>query len=85
MRAKIKVVGLGQRMTGTTNKDGKSRNYDFVPVAFIFPDSYFEGFRAATCNVDGPSLDARGPLRVGEEVDAVYHVANRQVYIDAIL
>lgn len=82
MKGKVKIVGLGRRMAGVSIKNG--RNYDFIPVAFVFEDQYFDGFRAATSNVDGSMIDAVGGVKVGSEVEMVYHYANNAIYIDDI-
>lgn len=82
MKANVKIVGLGRRMAGVSSKNG--RNYDFIPVAFCMPDQYFDGYRAATSNIDGPMVDAIGGLHVGNEVEIVYHFANNAIYVDDI-
>ena len=56
MRTKIKVVGIGNRMSGVSKKNGKA--YDFLPVSFVYQDPNFNGFRAATATIGGPMLDA---------------------------
>lgn len=68
MRTNIKIVGLGKRMKGASSKNG--RPYDFQPVSFVFPDKYTEGFKAATCNVQGEDIDACGGLTINETRDA---------------
>lgn len=83
MRNKIKVVGLGKRKAGTSTKYG--RDYDFIPVSFVMHDNHFEGVRAATANISGPDVDAIGGLSVNQEVDAFYHYANNQIFIDGLL
>lgn len=82
MIANIKVIGLGQRKTGTSQK---GTPYDFVPVAFVYQDKYINGYKAETVNVDGPIIDRHGGLKLNEEVEAVMHEVNRRVYVDAIL
>ena len=83
MRAKIKVVGLGQRMSGTSKKNGK--HYDFLPISFVYTDDFFAGLRAATANVDGPTVDAAGVPKIEEEREIFFHMYNGQVIVDGIL
>lgn len=82
MRTKIKVVGLGQRKAGTSAKNG--RNYDFIPVSFVYKDQQFDGVRAATCNVEGSDADA-ARLQVNSELDAFMHYQNNQPVIDGLV
>lgn len=83
MRTKIKVVGIGQRMSGTSKKNGKP--YDFLPVSFVFKDQYFNGFRAATANIDGPTVDAAGMVKIDDEREIFYHTFNGTIIVDGIL
>lgn len=83
MRNKIKVCGLGRRMAGVSKKNG--RNYDFIPVAFVVNDDQFEGFRAATCNIQGSDVDSVGGLKVNDELDAFYHFDNNLIVIDGLI
>lgn len=83
MRKTIKVVGLGKRRAGTSQKNG--RDYDFLPVAFVIHDDQFEGVRAATANVAGSDVDSVGGLKVNQEIDAFYHFANNQIVIDGLV
>lgn len=82
MRNKIKVVGLGQRKAGISKKNGK--NYDFIPVSFVYHDQQFNGVRAATCNVEGSDADAT-QLQVNSELDAFMHYENNQPVIDGLV
>lgn len=83
MRNAIQIVGLGNRMTGTSSKTGRA--YDFQSVSFTYPDKFTTGVKAATASVNGPDIDALGGLTIGREYDAVYHVSGNAIYIDAIL
>lgn len=83
MRTKIKVVGIGQRKSGMSKNTGKP--YDFLPVSFVFEDQYFTGFRAATANIDGPTVDAAGMLKVDDQREIFYHTYNGTVIVDGIL
>ena len=82
MRNRIKVVGLGQRRAGTSTKNGKA--YDFIPVAFVYSNQYFDGLCAATCNIQGSDADAAG-LKVGSEVEAFMHYQDNKPVIDGLV
>lgn len=84
MRATIQIVGMGDRMTGTSKKTGKA--YDIQNVSFLYPDKFTIGMKAATTVMDGAEVEALGGLRIGQEYDAVFHTGpNGAVYIDAII
>ncbi len=84
MRNTIQIVGLGDRMKGTSKKTGK--DYDFQSVSFLYPDKFTTGMKAATAAINGAELDAIGGLSIGMEYDAVYHTGpGNAIYIDAIL
>lgn len=53
MRVRAKVVGIGERKSGTSKK---GRNYDFPPFHLIYQDKKTDGFTAACANVDQPIL-----------------------------
>lgn len=82
-RTKMKIVGLGNRMQGVSKKNGKP--YDFLPVSFIYPDQYTDGFKAATSNVSGDMIDALGGVKVNEEREIFFHSYNGSVVVDGIL
>lgn len=83
MRKTIKVVGIGQRRAGVSQKNGKS--YDFLPVAFVMHDDRFTGVVAGTANVQGSDIDSVGGLNVNDEIDAFFHYANNQIVIDGLV
>lgn len=83
MRTKIKVVGIGNRMSGVSKKNGKA--YDFLPVSFVYQDPNFNGFRAATANIDGSMLDAAGMVKVDDQREIFYHTWNNNIVVDGIL
>lgn len=83
MRVKMKIVGLGERKSGVSQKNNKP--YDFIPVSFVFPDKYTEGVKAATSNVSYDMVDAVGGLMVNEEHEMFYHTYNNSIVIDGIL
>ena len=83
MRARIKVVGLGKRQAGYSEK--MKRDYDFLPVSFVFPDDYYQGFRAATANISGSDVDSVGGLVLDKEVEAIFHYGKDfRIIVDAL-
>ena len=83
MRAKMKVVGLGERKSGVSTKNNKP--YDFIPISFIFEDRFTEGFKAATSNVGYDMVEAIGGIKVNEEREMFFHTYNNTIVIDGIL
>lgn len=83
MRAKMKIVGLGERKSGISKKNNKP--YDFISVSVVYPDKFVEGFKADTCNVDYGMVDAVGGLVLNEERDVFFHTYNNALVIDGIL
>lgn len=83
MRTNIKIVGIGERKSGVSAKNGKP--YDFQPISFVFPDTYTKGLKAATANVSGDMLDAIGGVKLEEEKEIFFHTYNNNVVIDGIL
>lgn len=83
MRTKIKVVGIGQRMSGTSKKNGKP--YDFLPVSFVYPDQYMNGLKAATANISGDMVDVIGGLKLEDQKEIFFHSFNGTVIVDGIL
>lgn len=81
MRKNVKVVGIGQRMMGT-GKTGRS--YDFTPVSICYPDERFTGYRAATANIQTVDIHDRA-VQLNTELDMVFHFANGNIVVDAIL
>lgn len=84
MRTYITIVGVGERMTGTSKTSG--RNYDFVPVSFTYDDPYnsTRGQLAETVNVPG-NMAEPAQLTPGDVLDVVMHKQNYRLVIDAIL
>ena len=70
MRAKAKIVGIGPRRSGISNKNNKA--YDFTPISFVYEESGVNGFAANTANVDQSVLSAVPGLNVNAEVDIIY-------------
>ena len=83
MRAKMKVVGLGERKSGVSTKNNKP--YDFIPVSFVFPDKFTEGVKAATANVGYDMVEAIGGIKVNDEREMFFHTYNNNIVIDGIL
>lgn len=81
MRKNVKVVGIGQRIMGT-GKTGRS--YDFTPVAICFSDDKFNGYRAATVNIQQEDV-VHNNIAVNTELDMVFHYFNGNITVDAIL
>lgn len=82
MKTVVKVVGIGERKKGVSQKNGKS--YDFQKVACIFDDGYIAGQYAFTCSVDGAEVEKAG-IVVGGEYEVVIGYRNYQPYIIAII
>lgn len=83
MRANMTIVGFGQRRKGVSSKTNKP--YDFQSVSVLYDDQYTVGQKAATVNMSGPDIDAKGGLNIGQELDVVFHTYNNSVVIDAVL
>ena len=82
MRVRAKVVGIGERKSGTSKK---GRNYDFTPFHLIYPDKNTNGFAAACANVDQSILDAIPLPNINDEVEIFCHFYNGSMSIDGIL
>lgn len=83
MRANMTIVGFGQRRQGVSTKTQKP--YDFQSVSVLYEDAYTTGHKAATVNISGPDIDAKGGIKVGETLDVVFHTYNNAVVVDAVL
>lgn len=85
IRTPIEIVGLGNRMTGTSKKTNKP--YDFQSVSFMYADKYTTGMAAGTTTLDGSTLDAiPGGIQIGNTYDAIVETGkNNFVKIHAIL
>ena len=70
MRAKAKIVGIGNRKSGISTKNNKA--YDFTPVSFVYEDQNVNGFAAGTANVDQSVLAALPGLSLNAEVDIIF-------------
>lgn len=81
MRCNVRVVGIGQRRTGT-GKNGRS--YDFVPVSIEYMDPNFSGFKADTVNITG-DMFVKADVQVNDDLDVVMHEQNFRLQVDAIL
>ena len=82
MRKNVKVVGIGQRKMGTSTKTGRS--YDFTPVAVVFADEGFSGYRAGTINMQTVDV-MNNNVQQNMELDMVFHYYNGNITVDAIL
>lgn len=81
MRANVKVIGIGERVSGTSEKNGKG--YDFTPICIAFKDDKFTGHRAERVNVRTTEIPVG--ITVGSEYDCVMHFAFGSIFIDAFL
>lgn len=82
MRIKAKVVGIGERKSGTSKK---GRKYDFTPFHLVYPDKNTEGYAVANTNVDQSILDAIPLPKINDEVEIFCHFYNGNMTVDGIL
>lgn len=82
MRIKAKVVGIGERKSGTSKK---GRKYDFTPFHLVYPDKNTEGYAVANANVDQSILDAIPMPKINDEVEIFCHFYNGNMSVDGIL
>ena len=82
MRTTAKVVGIGERKSGTSKK---GRNYDFTPFHLIYADKNTEGYAAASTTVDQSILEAIPMPKVNDEIEIFCHFYNGSMTIDGIL
>ena len=82
MRTTAKIVGIGERKSGTSKKGNK---YDFTPFHLVYPDKNTEGFAASCANVDQSILDPIPMPKVGDEITIFCHFYNGNMSIDGIL
>lgn len=82
MRTTAKVVGIGERKSGTSKK---GRNYDFTPLHLIYADKNTEGYAVACTNVDQSILDAIPRPKVNDEIEIFCHFYNGSMTVDGIL
>lgn len=79
-RSVVKVIGMGDRVTGKNRDTGKP--YDFRKVAFEFLNSY--GSQDVSVNiVDGCVMDELD-VQVGRSYSAVVNQVKKVYYIDLI-
>ena len=82
MRIKAKIIGMGERKSGTSKK---GRAYDFTPFHLVYEDKNTEGFAVATANVDQSILDPIPLPKVNDEIDLFCHFYNGSMTVDGIL
>jgi hypothetical protein len=63
-RTKVRIIGLGDRISGENAKG----SYDFMNVAFAYPDRKMEGMNCACLIVNG---ELASTLLVGCDYDAI--------------
>lgn len=79
-RCVVTVVGMADRMKGTSKKTGK--DYDMQEIAVTFRNQW--GNNSVACaTVDGPVMDQMS-VQVGCKYDAVVNQYNGKTYIDLI-
>ena len=79
-RTVVKVVGMADRVTGTSNKTGNP--YDFCEVAVTFVNQWGKN-AVAVAALDGFILDKLN-VQVGDKYDAVVNTFNNKTYVDLI-
>lgn len=82
MRKNVKILGIGQAVSGTS-KTGKP--YAFTPVSFAYQEDGYNGFRAESVNIDSAMILEHGGLKVNDQLDLVFHFQNFRPVVDAIL
>lgn len=82
MRIKAKIIGMGERKSGTSKK---GRAYDFTPFHLIYEDRNTEGLACAVTNVDQSILDAIPLPKVNDEIELFCHFYNGSMTVDGIL
>lgn len=84
MRKFVTIVGVGERIHGTSSKTNKP--YDFTPVAFQYDDNRFAGVKCATTNISADAFGSYAP-RVGDSVEVVMREDYKtgRVFVDAVL
>lgn len=80
MRTVVKVVGMGSRRNGVSNRTGKP--YDLYDVAIAYVNQFGDNAVAVTA-IDSPVVDKLG-VQVGNQYDAVVNTINYKTYIDLI-
>ena len=83
MRKHVKIIGIGQPVSGTSAKTGKS--YAFTPVSFAYSDESFSGVKAETVNIDSGMILDHGGIKVNDEMEIIFHFLNFRPVVDAIL
>ena len=79
-RCVVTVVGMADRMTGTSKKTGKP--YDMQELAVTFVNQWGND-SVACCTVDGEAIDHL-QVKVGCQYDAVINQYNGKAYLDLI-
>lgn len=82
MKTTIKIVGIGERKTGVSQKTQKP--YDLVNIAYTYADNRMDGCNATNQIIDGSWLDEY-KLEIGREFECVMSYRNYQPYIVAII
>ena len=79
-RCVVTVVGLADRLQGTSKKTGKP--YDMFETAFTYQNQW--GSNAVACAMIDSSVVADMGVHVGGKYDAVVNQVNGKIYVDLI-
>ena len=81
MRKTIQIVGVGERKTGVSKRNGKE--YDFTEFAFTYEDGFFRGHKAEVCAFD-QTMIADKTIGVGDILDVEMFTINFKTRIACI-
>lgn len=79
-RCVINVVGVADRLTGTSKNTGKA--YDMCEIAYTFKNQFQKNCVACSM-IDGTIMD-EFDIHVGQTFDAIVNQFNGKSYIDLI-
>lgn len=82
MRKTVQIMGIGQRKSGISKRNGKP--YDFTDISIGYDSPDFLGYRCEVVAVDAAVIGNR-VLSPGDSVDIVFHQYNFRTIVDAIL
>ena len=79
-RTVVTIVGMADRLSGTSKKTGKP--YDMCEVAVTFVNQWGSN-SVAVATLDGAVLDKCG-VQIGDRYDAVVNQFNGRAYVELI-
>lgn len=82
MRKTVQIMGVGQRKSGISKRNGKP--YDFMEISIGYESPGFSGLRCEVVAVDAFVIGER-VLAPGDVVDIILHQYNFRTIVDAIL